>query len=165
MSPETLAQLIDEHAAALELYAAQWADSPADVVQEAFLRLVRQAEPPGRPVAWLYRVVRNLSISAVRSSERRRRHESQARTGEAWFSATEGSRLDAQEATEALQSLPEEQREVIVARIWGRLSFEQIAELTETSSSTAHRRYEAGLAALRERLGEIWTTKNSGTKN
>ena len=165
MSPETLAQLIDEHAAALELYAAQWADSPADRVQEAFLRLVRQAEPPGRPVAWLYRVVRNLSISAARSAERRRRHESQARSGEAWFSATEGSRLDAQEATEALQNLPEEQREVIVARIWGGLSFEQIAELTETSSSTVHRRYEAGLAALRERLGEIWTTKNSGTKN
>jgi RNA polymerase sigma-70 factor (ECF subfamily) len=32
------------------------------------------------------------------------------------------------------------------------LTFEQIGELTGVSSSTAHRRYLAGLSALRERL-------------
>jgi RNA polymerase sigma-70 factor (ECF subfamily) len=166
VSPEHLARLIDEHAAALELYAAQWAASPADVVQEAFLRLVRQTELPERVVPWLYRVVRNLAISAARSAERRRRHEMRAaRGGAAWFSATEGSLLDAEVATDALRDLPDEQREVIIARLWGGLSFEQIAEVTDTSSSTAHRRYEAGLAALRERLGVTWDTKKSGTKS
>jgi DNA-directed RNA polymerase specialized sigma24 family protein len=48
--------------------------------------------------------------------------------------------------------LPLEQRETLVAHLWGGLTFEQIGELTGVSSSTAHRRYLAGLSALRERL-------------
>jgi RNA polymerase sigma-70 factor (ECF subfamily) len=55
-------------------------------------------------------------------------------------------------ATVALQGLPAEQREVIVAHLWGGLTFEQIAGLVGASSSTAHRWYLAGLAALRDRL-------------
>ncbi len=41
---------------------------------------------------------------------------------------------------------------MIVAHLWGGLTFEQIAELAGCSPSTAHRRYVAGLANLRERL-------------
>ena len=37
----------------------------------------------------------------------------------------------------ALQQLPEDQREVIVARLWGGLSFEQIAEVAGCSASTS----------------------------
>ena len=55
-------------------------------------------------------------------------------------------------ATAALQRLPIEQRETLVAHLWGGLTFEQIGELTGVSSSTAHRRYLAGLESLRERL-------------
>jgi hypothetical protein len=40
--PESIVRLFDRYAAALELYAAQWVATPADVVQEAFLRLVKQ---------------------------------------------------------------------------------------------------------------------------
>jgi hypothetical protein len=46
MDPERLVSLFDKHAAALELYAAQWADAPADIVQEAFIRLVQQDPMP-----------------------------------------------------------------------------------------------------------------------
>ena len=41
-----------------------------------------------------------------------------------------------------------EQREVIVARHWGGLSFEQIAEVVGCSASTAFRRYAAGVEEL-----------------
>ena len=51
------------------------------------------------------------------------------------------------------ESLPLEQREVIVAHLWGGLTFEQIGELSGCSASTAHRQYTAGLSAIRERLG------------
>ncbi len=61
--------------------------------------------------------------------------------------------LDPETATAELQALPLEQREVIVAHLWGGLTFEQIAEVSGISSSTAHRHYRAGLTALRERLG------------
>ena len=56
-------------------------------------------------------------------------------------------------AAAELSALPIEQREVIVAHLWGGLTFEQIAEVSGTSSSTAHRLYGSGLSTLRERLG------------
>jgi RNA polymerase sigma-70 factor (ECF subfamily) len=152
--PELLTRLLGEHGAALVLYAQQWCNAPEDVVQEALVRLMRQRPVPENVVGWLYRVVRNGAISASRSAARRARHESAAAAGvEPWFTTTCGERIDASAAATALQSLPIEQRETIVARLWGGLPFEQIAELTGTSTSTAHRRYAAGLEALRERLG------------
>jgi RNA polymerase sigma factor (sigma-70 family) len=114
----------------------------------------------------LYRTVRNGAISAARSSSRRRKRETTfVRTARKWFESKAESELDAETATNALQELPEEQREVIVAKIWGRLSFEQIADIAAISSSTAHRRYEAGLNTLRERLGISWPTKSSSLKS
>src|SRR5207248_7943837 len=97
---------------------------------------------------------RNGALSARRSSKRRRFHESLAATrAPAWFVPSEAAAIDAASATDALQTLPLEQREVIVAHLWGGLTFEQIGELAGCSSSTAHRHYLAGLARLRERLG------------
>jgi len=159
---ELLGFLLDRYAAPLELYAAQWCRFPEDVVQEAFIELVRQPMRPEHVVSWLYRVVRNGAISAARSGNRRRKREQAiAGTSETWFVSKPDSTIDAAIASEALRSLPTEQREVIVARIWGELTFEEIAEIAEISSSTAHRRYAAGLATLRERLGLTWLTKNS----
>ena len=154
MGLEVLGHLVDGHAAALVLYARQWCLTPEDVVQDAFVKLVSQKSPPANPVPWLYRVVRNGAISTARSAQRRRRHESLAASrNPAWFLPGEPAGLDAETATVALQRLPLEQREVIVAHLWGGLTFEQIAEVIGTSSSTAHRWYLAGLAGLRERLG------------
>jgi RNA polymerase sigma-70 factor (ECF subfamily) len=161
MSPELLAQLVDEHAAALVLFARQWCAAPEDIVQQAFLKLVAQGTPPVRPVPWLYRVVRNEAISAMRAAKRRQRHESLAAAqAPAWFVPTQTTGLDVEEATRALQTLQVEQREIIVAHLWGGLTFEQIGELTGTSASTSHRSYIAGLSALRERLG-VSCPKNS----
>lgn len=152
MDPAVLGRLIDEHAAALQLYAAQWCRCPEDVVQEAFVELVGQAEPPGRIVPWLYRVVRNRAASAARGESRRRRHESAAALeADDWFVPTEPEEGAERRLIDALAELPVAVREVVVARIWGRLGFEQIAELAGVSTSTAHRRYEAGLRTLRER--------------
>ena len=153
MGPQHLGRLIDEHAGALMLYARQWCPCPEDVVQEAFVRLASQPSIPDNVVAWLYRVVRNASVSAARSEKRRQRHESAAAARRpAWFVPIEGAALDADAATMALEGLPVELRETVVAHLWGGLTFEQIGELTGVSSSTAHRRYLQALADLRERL-------------
>ena len=158
---EELAQLLDRHAAALELYAAQWTQAPADVVQEAFLELIRQPTRPERVVPWLYRVVRNRAINAHRSAVRRRQHETMAaRDSECCFETNMDSELDAQDVAVALGQLPDEQREVIVARIWSGLTYQEIAELVGVTTSTVHRRFAAGLALLRERLSISWTSKN-----
>ena len=161
VGPELLTRLLDEHGGPLVLYAQQWCHAPEDVVQEAFLRLMREKPIPENVVGWLYRVVRNGAISASRAAARRRRHEAAAAGhDEPWFKPSDSERLDAATATRALKQLPIEQRETIVARLWGGLSFDEIAKLTEVSTSTAHRHYQAGLAALRERLGAGCPKKN-----
>ncbi len=160
MDSERLGNLIDRHSAALELYARQWCDDPADVVQEAFVKLSVLSVEPLNPAAWLFRAVRNGAINEGISRKRRLRHETRAA---AWFEASRATRHDPAFDVEAVQgalaSLPVEEREVIVARLWGGLTFEQVAELTGSSSSSAHRLYQAGLAALRDRLGVSCRTK------
>ena len=154
MEPIELANLINRHAARLELYARQWCDETADVVQSAFVRLIEQEPSPQRPVAWLFRVVRNEALMQSRSQRRRRLREGVvAETTSPWFETSMDVGLDSIAATEALQELPDDCREVVIAHLWGTLTFEEIGELTGTSSSTAHRRYLEGLTLLRKRLG------------
>jgi RNA polymerase sigma-70 factor (ECF subfamily) len=157
---ELLGELLDRHARALALFAKQWCDCPDDVVQDAFVQLARQTECPRDAAAWLFRAVRNGAISAGRARARRRRHEmAAAEEASEWFETAEDAAIDGQLAAEALSELPPEQREVIVAHVWGGLTFSQIAELVESTASTVHRRYQAGLAALRHLLGETCPTK------
>jgi len=188
ISPELLGRLLDEQGGALALFAAQWTDSPDDCVQEALIELARQRPVPDSPVAWLFCVVRNRAISRARSARRRERHELAAGelrqregVGSLWPdgslhygespSAKDSRPLDAladpDAVAAALASLEAELREVVVARTWGGLGFEQIAALVGCSTSTAHRRYIAGLAALRERLNETCpaSTKTTGRTN
>jgi RNA polymerase sigma factor (sigma-70 family) len=158
MDSGELGRLIDRHADALELYARQWCETPEDVVQEAFLKLAGQGSLPENTAAWLFRVVRNGAINAATAAKRRRRHEAGAAAAvKTWFrsdaNATDPASLDPETASEELRSLPLDQREVIVAHLWGGLTFVQIAEVSGISSSTAHRLYRAGLSSLRERLG------------
>ena len=158
IGPELLGRLLDEHGDALALYARGWCDGPEDVVQEAFLQLMRQPRAPERIVPWLYRVVRNGAISASRAAVRRRRYETFAAGREqSWFVAAAGERLDAATATQALKELSDVERETIVARLWGGLTFEEIARLAGSTLPTTYRRYQTGLTQLRERLEGQWT--------
>lgn len=160
MNPPDFARLVDSHSAALVLYARQWCDTPEDVVQDAFLKLVRQSRLPEDAVAWLFRVVRNGALDAAKSARRRQRREAVPRSGR-WFVEPEVDGLDAETAVAALQRLPADQREVILARFWGGLSFEQIATVADCSTSTAYRRYAAGVETLRELLGAPWPNRHS----
>lgn len=138
---------------ALELYARALCDAPEDVVQEALLRLARERPLPDRPLAWLYRAVRNGALTAARGARRRRRHETAAATPRDWFEPGTVDWLDGRMAAEGLRQLDTAAREVVVARLWGGLSFAEIGELVGCSTSAAQRRYVAGLGELRKRLG------------
>jgi RNA polymerase sigma factor (sigma-70 family) len=151
LTPHDLGRLYRQHAPALCLYARQWPSCAEDVVQDAFVALARQVPPPERVLPWLYRVVRTGALAAARSAIRRRRREAVASTPETWLTAAE-DRLDAAEAARALAGLPLEFREVMVARLWGGLTFDEVARLVGCSLPTAHRRYQSGLTELRKRL-------------
>jgi RNA polymerase sigma-70 factor (ECF subfamily) len=156
IDPQTLGRLYRQHAPALRLYARQW-DCGEDLVQDAFVQLAQQSPPPEHVLAWLYCVVRNQARADARTAGRRRRREQGASSPEAWFAAAD-DQLDAREAARRLAELPLELREAVIARLWGGLTFEQIAHLAGCSVATAHRRYEAALAQMRERLEGRWNS-------
>ena len=52
----------------------------------------------------------------------------------------------------ALKTLPQEQREVIVLRVWGQMTFEEAAAALDIPVNTAASRYRYGLARLRQQL-------------
>ena len=158
MTAPQLTEWIDAHAAALTLFARQHCGDPEAVVQDAFCKLMQLRTPAIDPVAWLYRVVRNGAIDAGKAERRRRKREAMRAMPEVWFDETSLGGLDADEAVQALAALPAEQREVIVLRIWSGLNLQQIASACDCSISSVHRRIEAGLQTLRERLGAPWPT-------
>ncbi|MGY8716457.1 MAG: RNA polymerase sigma factor, partial [Verrucomicrobiia bacterium] len=51
--------------------------------------------------------------------------------------------------------LPSEQREVVVLKVWGGLTFAQIAEQLDLSANTAASRYRYALTKLREALNPV----------
>jgi RNA polymerase sigma-70 factor (ECF subfamily) len=168
---EQLADLVRTQGGPLRLYALQFlsgleTSTADDVVQEAFIKLARQSPPPAEAKAWLYQVVRRAALSMRRGTVRRRKHEADAAAErEAWFQPVDGVRLEGAEATAALEQLDETLRETVVAHLWGGLTFEEIATLTGTSSSTAHRRYEQGLRELREHWNEPCRNLNQIRRN
>ncbi len=99
--------------------------------------------------------MRNGAIDASRAARRRTRYEAAAAdSAPKWFAPSyDPTGLDARAAAGALAQLPPEIREIIVAHIWGGLTFEQIAEAVGSSAATCYRRYAAGLDVLRQKLG------------
>jgi len=150
LTAQLLAELLDRHGPALKLYARQWCHAPDDVVQQAFVDLAACAQLPANPVAWLYIDARRRAISAARADRRRQRHEGTAAVK--WFERSQEQHAAAESVADALADLPVADREILIAHFWGRLTFEEIAQLIGISSSTAQRRFEAAINQLREKL-------------
>lgn len=149
---QQIAEVLDQHAAALELFAAQWTDQPEDCVQEAILELMRQPERPRNIAAWLFFVIKRRAISANRAATRRRRHESLAARLFRVTSESNETPFDAEELAAALGLLDDQSREMVIARVWGGLGFAELGELQGISAATAFRRFESSLQSLREKL-------------
>ena len=127
-----------------------------DCVQEAFIRIASQQQAPDDPAAWLMRVVRNAAIDTVRSQCRRRERETQsAGKHHTWLKPVDPTLLAtpaSDEIQNALMTLDETTREILVAHLWNDMTFRQIAEVVELSAATTHRRYEEGIKTLRSLL-------------
>ena len=134
----------------------------------AFIALAAQQQRPPNPTAWLYRVVRNRACNANRSTRRRANHERLASllvecTDTSPFKRENEREDEKVELMKSLDELSENQRELIVLRIWSQLKWHEIAELLGTSSSTAQRNYAGALKELKQKLEPCQKNSNCRT--
>ena len=145
-----------------------------DILQDVFYELVeayRMMKPVEQVTAWLFRVARNRIIDLFRRKRRegtRIETEAVSQNGEAlaWEEllpspdagpdASYARSVLLEELDEALDELPQEQREVFVAHeLMGR-TFKEIAEQTGVSVNTLLSRKHYAVLHLRERLSSIY---------
>jgi RNA polymerase sigma factor (sigma-70 family) len=126
-----------------------------DVTQTVFLILARRIDrlppPPALP-AWLLKVTRYTSLTALRAHRRRLHHESLAAVGSEVSSPHASSAHDADLAAlldEALMSLAEADRQLITLRYLQNKSLPDVAALLRLRDNTAAKRSQRALQKLR----------------
>ena len=134
-----------------------------DVLQETFVALSQRPQQPELPEHYCLRSFRNRALNYRRSVWRRLTRELESHS---WFERSPTETSVEREAMRGLATLPRDQREVIVLKIWHKHTFDEIGELLDISPNTAAGRYRYGLQKLRmllkgesherdERVGEV----------
>lgn len=154
-SEATLTRLHTNYA--ISAYRFAWSvtkDEPMaqEVVQELFLKLARDADVVAKAQserAIIFTMVRNLALDALRRRAREGKAlshwEEQVPT---WFEPSHDEETQ-QQVTEALATLPEEQRSVVHLHVWEEMSFREIGELLTLPTQTVASRYRYALEKLR----------------
>jgi len=161
---EALLALHRDHAGALWGYVARLTRDAAraeDIVQETMLRAWRQQigdDATGNARAWLFTVARNLVVDDARSA--RARHES---VYDELPETSEADRTDAlfdqMLVTDALLTLSDEHRAVVIRAYYRRQTVAEIADELRVPSGTVKSRLHYGLRALRLALQERGVTR------
>ena len=136
-----------------------------DIFQDAFLKMIKtmrqgRYSEQGKFLPWAIRVAHNLCMDHFRKTKQN--VPVTLPDGTDLSELLPGLADNAGEALERRQThqsvrklvelLPEEQREVIVLRMYGDLSFKEIADLTGSSINTALGRMRYGLINLRKMI-------------
>jgi RNA polymerase sigma-70 factor (ECF subfamily) len=143
-----------------------------DVTQETFLRLIKGADAYERQAkftTWLYTIARNLCVDAARRGKHRKAASLDAPIGDEDGSASlldlvpdGGAAVDRQAQSkelrlrlqQAIESLPDEQREIFLLREVADLQFNEIANVIGCPENTVKSRMRYALEKLREALEE-----------
>lgn len=161
-----LQRILDDHWAPLVSFVTRIVgrvDAAEDIAQRTFVRLWERRETwsiEGSLRGLLFRIARNLAISAQRSAGARTR--AVDRMGAEPSGASERGPADAladselnRELERAIDALPERRREVFILRALHGLSYAEIAAVMEISQQTVANQLSRGLATLRESLGHL----------
>lgn len=129
-----------------------------DAVSAALLRVVSDSALLANAIApWSYllRMVRNESLVILR----RRKRWSIAKSLVDLWTWTRVDELEREESIRAvwsaLRTLPTEQSEVVVLKVWEGLTFQQIADVLEIPAPTAASRYRYALGKLSHLLEPV----------
>ena len=132
----------------------QDADLAKDIAQTVFADLARKAGrlPTSTIVAgWLYRSSTHAAHTAVRNNTRRQRRETLAMTDQTSTQEPESAAATALQpiVDEAIESLPEADRNAVLLRYFSGKNFAQIGALTGVSDDAAQKRVSRALDKLR----------------
>jgi RNA polymerase sigma-70 factor, ECF subfamily len=121
-----------------------------DAVHQVFLKLLKTESVKNAldPKAYLFASVRNVLLNDQRSRQRNVPIDADR----LWFEPPHRDHVAELNLRRALQSLPDDQRQVVVLHIWGELTFSQVAEVLSISANTAASRYRYALSKLREAM-------------
>ena len=151
------------HERALLLLARQWSQTLADAeeaVQEGFLRFWRSRPFDGDPVPRLFSSVKWAAMDQARKRTRRQTREKKACEfdcgSSSAFEDLPIERRERQAQIEiAMRELAVSQREVLVMKIWGDMTFDHIAQALNIPRNTAASRYRYALQTLRRHLRPV----------
>ncbi len=131
-----------------------------DAVQDAFLAVWRTAasfDPRrGKASTWVLTLVHRRAVDLVRREDRRRTQpleDAPVASGDA-TDETAAIREQRRTVQAALANLPDDQRTALELSYYGGLTQSQLAERLDVPLGTVKSRVFAGLAALRDALGE-----------
>jgi len=139
---------------ALALSVTRRPDQAEDAVHDAFTRIFRtKREPTGDYVAYVYACVRNAAIDKIRKRKHAQMPEAMIFESDAMApqQMLEISERD-QRLQDAITQLPSHEKQVIIMKIYGQLTFEQIAQANDQPLATVASRYRRTLAKLKDIL-------------
>ena len=153
------------HGPALVLFARQFAldaASAEDIVQEAFICFWRHRAEVEDLLAYLYCCVRSAGLDGQRGRSRQATRELESAslrpvTSQPLFVRELENRERTASIERSLADLPAEQREVVILKIWGELTFRQIAVTVDAPANTCASRYRLGLQRLKAQLAEEYS--------
>jgi RNA polymerase sigma-70 factor, ECF subfamily len=121
-----------------------------DAVHHVFLNLMETDSLKNAidPKAYLFASVRNVLLNDIKSRQRNVPIEPDS----LWFEPPGRDHAAELNLRRALQSLPGDQRQVVVLHVWGELTFAQVAEILSVSANTVASRYRYALTKLRETM-------------
>jgi RNA polymerase sigma-70 factor (ECF subfamily) len=147
---------------ALVLYARTWLgpSEAQDAVQDVFVRAYGRGVEAENVRAWLYAAVRHRALDLAKGARRRAQRELVVG---ALLRVPGPALAELADVERAVAGLDEAAREVVVLRVWGALTFEEIGGVTGVSGATAFRVYRDALDSLRTALEVACTNPTTRT--
>ena len=152
----------DENGPRLLLFARGWSvsrEGAEDLVQETMVRMWHyQAERGGEPpdLALAFSTLRFAGMNQKRTDTRRKKREESIiylnDFEDVWLDPTLEDDEEAVMLREAVQRLAPKLRDVIVMKIWGGLTFQEIAQTLAIPANTCASRYRYALDQLSQEL-------------
>jgi RNA polymerase sigma-70 factor (ECF subfamily) len=107
-----------------------------------------------KPEGWMFKVAHNMAANRFKRRDTERRV-LQLHEAEAQVHSPHGREETERAVSDALATLPEDQRQAVCQKIWGECSWVEIAQNLGVSEDTAARLFARGLKAIAPRLAAL----------